>query len=153
MVDEEIGMPAKRELSMRQLRHLFAASPRWGERPRDPATFWRGALDDPGQSQTGAPVAKGPGHVNPTFQVREVTLLSSPRFETCAAGPGDILLAARVVAGRSPSQDLSRRLSSLPNRDRSENSSFSTESAHSTRSSPPQPNVARADSKLPWRRL
>src|SRR6202142_3372594 len=29
-----------------------AATPRWGERARDWATPWRGALDDPGQSET-----------------------------------------------------------------------------------------------------
>ena len=46
-------MPAKRELSMRQLRHFWRASPRWGERARDRATSWRGALDDPGQSEAG----------------------------------------------------------------------------------------------------
>src|SRR5271165_6541053 len=31
----------------------IAASPRWGERARDRATSWRGALDDPGQSEPG----------------------------------------------------------------------------------------------------
>src|SRR5271169_1263087 len=32
---------------------FIAASPRWGERARDRATSWRGALDDPGQSEAG----------------------------------------------------------------------------------------------------
>src|SRR5271170_5442026 len=32
---------------------LIAASPRWGERARERATSWRGALDDPGQSEAG----------------------------------------------------------------------------------------------------
>jgi hypothetical protein len=32
MIDEEIGMPTKRELSVRQLRHLLLASSRSGER-------------------------------------------------------------------------------------------------------------------------
>jgi hypothetical protein len=53
MIDEEIGMPAKRELSVRRLRHLLLASPRSSERVRDRATTWRGALHDPGQSETG----------------------------------------------------------------------------------------------------
>jgi hypothetical protein len=32
VIDEEIGMPTKRELSVRQLRHLLLASSRSGER-------------------------------------------------------------------------------------------------------------------------
>jgi hypothetical protein len=46
-------MPAKRELSMRQLRRI-AASP-WWVSAREIGRSWRGALDDPGQSETGRP--------------------------------------------------------------------------------------------------
>ncbi len=45
-------MPARRELSTRRL-GLIAVAPRRGERPRDWAASWRGALDDPGQSEAG----------------------------------------------------------------------------------------------------
>jgi hypothetical protein len=52
MVGEETGMPAKRELSMRQIANTAATSPRRGERARDRATLGRGALDNPGQPET-----------------------------------------------------------------------------------------------------
>ena len=51
MVDEEMGMPAKRELSMRQLRTLLRLH-HGGVSARE-ATSGRGAVDDPGQSDTG----------------------------------------------------------------------------------------------------
>jgi len=46
-------MPAKRELSMRQVRHLLRFHHDGGERTRDRATAGRGAQHDPGQSETG----------------------------------------------------------------------------------------------------
>ena len=52
-VDGEIGMPAKRELSPLHLRHVLRLHPRWGDRARDHATPWRGASDDPAQSEAG----------------------------------------------------------------------------------------------------
>src|SRR6202008_4062868 len=53
MLDEEIGMPAKRGIEHATIATLIAASPRCCEHARDRATSWRGALDDPGQSETG----------------------------------------------------------------------------------------------------
>src|SRR5208283_1697396 len=80
---------------------LIAASPRWGERARDRATSWRGALDDPGQSETGrgggagmaagrrrhrrgsgsSAVWAGRGHAGPTAAGRAGLVRSGARVE------------------------------------------------------------------------
>lgn len=52
-VDEDLGLPTKRELSQLQLRHVLRLHPRWGDRARARAMSWRGASDDPGQSEAG----------------------------------------------------------------------------------------------------
>ena len=51
MIDEEIGIPAKRKLSMRQLRHLLQLDHDGVSARESRATSWRGAFDDPGQSE------------------------------------------------------------------------------------------------------
>src|SRR5271165_2947861 len=53
MVDEEIRDAGEAGTEHAAIATLIAASPRWGERARDRATSWRGALDDPGQSEAG----------------------------------------------------------------------------------------------------
>ena len=46
-------MPAKRELTMRQMRQMLRLAPRRGERPRDRAHAGGGAQHGPGQPQAG----------------------------------------------------------------------------------------------------
>ncbi len=53
MIDEELGMPAKQELSMRQLRNLSRLHLD-GVSARDWAASGHGAQHDPGQSETGS---------------------------------------------------------------------------------------------------
>src|SRR5271166_4863259 len=53
MVDEEIRDAGEAGTEHATIATSIAAPPRWGERARDRATSWRGALDDPGQSEAG----------------------------------------------------------------------------------------------------